>query len=289
MSSVKRKPLASWSERSFLDLSDGNESKDLEKNAVLDIRDEKSPSREPNSDTLNEKNVEAANFPNSQSDSQRSNGYYRGATRPLSAEEERSDTSNGKKSVKFNRESRVGPPLSSWDSLKARFYPDRKILGLSRKWFFILVGVLFATVVGLIAGLSVGLGRRTKYQNIPLPQNTMPHTGDLTYYTPGTGACGVISFNTDHVVAISHLVFDAVQHGSNPNANPLCGKKIRASRYNERAKAQRSVDLLVVDRCTGCKPDDIDVTTSVFDQLAERDLGRTQVTWAWLDVDTDHL
>jgi hypothetical protein len=34
----------------------------------------------------------------------------------------------------------------------------------------------------------------------------------------------------------------------------------------------------------GCKENDIDVTTSVFDQLANRDVGRTTVTWAWLDV-----
>jgi hypothetical protein len=86
-------------------------------------------------------------------------------------------------------------------------------------------------------------------------------------------------------VAVSHLVFDAVQKGSNPNQNPLCGKKIRASRYNEKAGSQRSVDLTVTDRCVGCKATDIDVTTSVFDQLADRDAGRVVTTWAWLDVD----
>jgi hypothetical protein len=35
----------------------------------------------------------------------------------------------------------------------------------------------------------------------------------------------------------------------------------------------------------GCKENDIDVTTSAFDQLEARAVGRTTVTWAWLDVD----
>ena len=122
-------------------------------------------------------------------------------------------------------------------------------------------------------------------KNLPLPTNHESHTGDLTYYAPGLGACGFTDSSKDNIVAVSHLVFDAVQKGSDPNQNPLCGKKIRATRYDEKVGAQRSVDLIVHDRCVGCKETDIDVTTSVFDQLADRDLGRVTATWAWLDVD----
>jgi hypothetical protein len=99
------------------------------------------------------------------------------------------------------------------------------------------------------------------------------------------GACGITNSAKDNIVAVSHIVFDAAQKGSNPNANPLCGKKIRATRFNEKAGAQRSVDLTVTDRCVGCKATDIDVTLSVFNQLADQDRGRVPVTWAWLDVD----
>jgi hypothetical protein len=99
------------------------------------------------------------------------------------------------------------------------------------------------------------------------------------------GACGIVNSDSDSIVAVSHLVFDAAQTGSNPNNNPLCGKKLRASRWNEKAGAQRSVDLTVTDRCVGCKATDIDVTISAFDQLADRDKGRVTTTWAWLDVD----
>jgi hypothetical protein len=126
---------------------------------------------------------------------------------------------------------------------------------------------------------------RDRHQNLPLPNNREVHTGDLTYYAPALGACGIVSSDSENVVAVSHLVFDAVQVGGNPNTNPLCGKKLRASRYNEEAGEQRSVDLTVVDRCTGCEPTDIDTTTSVFDQLADRDHGRVVTTWAWLDVE----
>ncbi|KAF2650400.1 hypothetical protein K491DRAFT_608887, partial [Lophiostoma macrostomum CBS 122681] len=105
-------------------------------------------------------------------------------------------------------------------------------------------------------------------------------TGDLTYYEPGLGACGVTSTSSDDIVSISHFTFDAVQSGSDPNANKLCGRKIRA----QRSKGGRtvSVDMTVVDRCTGCQPTDIDVSTTVFDKLADRNQGRVSVTWAWV-------
>ncbi|RMZ85900.1 hypothetical protein DV736_g6548, partial [Chaetothyriales sp. CBS 134916] len=119
--------------------------------------------------------------------------------------------------------------------------------------------------------------------NLPLPSNHGgPYTGDLTYYAPGLGACGVTSSSSEDIVAVSHTLFDAAQSGTDPNANPLCGKKIRAKRYKE-GVGERSVDLTVVDRCVGCKATDIDVTTSAFDRLADLDLGRVTVSWSWLD------
>ena len=95
-------------------------------------------------------------------------------------------------------------------------------------------------------------------------------------------------------------MYDELTPGANPNANPLCGKKIRARRVNENTGQMTSVDLTVVDRCeyhlisggadlaadvnsgTGCEPTDIDVSSAVFDQLADHDLGRVTVTWAYL-------
>ena len=89
--------------------------------------------------------------------------------------------------------------------------------------------------------------RRPK--NLPLPNGAEVYTGDLTYYSPGLGACGIDSTDNDAIVAISHYTFDAVQTGSDPNKNPLCNRKIRARRTNEKTGQAVSIDLTVVDRC----------------------------------------
>lgn len=139
-----------------------------------------------------------------------------------------------------------------------------------------LVGLI--CVIALIIGLSAGLSSKSRTQNLPLPSSHGgPYSGDLTYYDPALGACGFTNSGSDAIVAVSHIVFDAVSVGSNPNANPLCGKKIRARRDN------KSIDLTVVDRCTGCQPTDIDVTRSVFADLATIDEGRVSVNWSWLE------
>lgn len=94
--------------------------------------------------------------------------------------------------------------------------------------------------------------------------------------TDHQGACGVTSSNSDSIVAISHITFDAVSTSANPNANPLCGRRLRATRGG------KSVDLTVVDRCVGCQPTDLDVTVNTFSELADTALGRVTVSWAWL-------
>ena len=130
----------------------------------------------------------------------------------------------------------------------------------------------------LIIGLSAGLASRSRTSNLPLPNDHGgPYSGDLTYYDPALGACGLINDGSDSIVSVSHIIFDAVSVGSNPNANPLCGKKIRARRDG------KSIDLKVVDRCTGCQSTDIDVTRSVFKALASIDEGRVGVEWSWLE------
>lgn len=85
-------------------------------------------------------------------------------------------------------------------------------------------------------------------QNLPLPSNAQTFTGDLTYYNPALGACGIESNDNSPIVAVSHVTFDAVQTGSDPNQNPLCGRKIRARRVREDGK-EVTIDVTVVDRC----------------------------------------
>ena len=148
---------------------------------------------------------------------------------------------------------------------------------LSKRSRIILVTALLL-LLALIIGLAAGLSRKSRISHLPLPTNHGgPYTGDLTYYDPALGACGLTSSSADAIVAVSHLLFDAVSTSSNPNANPLCNKKIRARRDG------KSIDLTVVDRCTGCQAKDIDTTRSVFKQLADIDDGRVVISWSWLE------
>ena len=42
------------------------------------------------------------------------------------------------------------------------------------------------------------------------------------------------------------------------------------------------MDVEVVDRCVGCKVDDLDLSLAMFDSLAEEAQGRVVGSWAWL-------
>ncbi|PLB49061.1 hypothetical protein P170DRAFT_383648 [Aspergillus steynii IBT 23096] len=155
-----------------------------------------------------------------------------------------------------------------------------------RKRTFIFIAVFGSlALIALIIGLAVGLTRRgSGHANLPLPtSHGGPYKGDLTYYDPALGSCGITSSSSDLICAVSHKLFDAASTGSNPNANPLCGLKLRVKR------GESSVDVMVVDRCVGCDSTDLDVSSAAFKRLADMDLGRVLIEWAWLDkapVDT---
>ncbi|KAG9676990.1 hypothetical protein KCU99_g2193, partial [Aureobasidium melanogenum] len=169
------------------------------------------------------------------------------------------------------------------EKFNAAFPKSRSYLGLKRRTFLIVLACTVLALLALIIGLAVGLTRHSKGgQNLPLPTNSEQHVGDLTYYGTGLGSCGITSSDSDMIVAVSHYVFDAASKSSDPNQNPLCGLKLRASRYDEQVGERRSVDLKVVDRCVGCQATDLDVSPAAFDKLAARASGRVDVTWAWL-------
>ncbi|KAL4980281.1 RlpA-like double-psi beta-barrel-protein domain-containing protein-containing protein [Aspergillus desertorum] len=165
--------------------------------------------------------------------------------------------------------------LTSWRQLQQKWSQ------ISTKRKRIIIGALVASLalLTLIIGLAVGLTRRHgKGSNDSLPtSNGGPYTGDLTYYDPGLGSCGITSTSSEKICAVSHIVFDAALTSGNPNENPLCGLMLRIRR------GDRSVDVKVVDRCPGCSVDDLDVSSSVFEELGDLTEGRVTVEWAWLD------
>lgn len=58
---------------------------------------------------------------------------------------------------------------------------------------------------------------------------------------------------------------------------------IRITRFDAAKGRNNSVDVEVVDRCTGCKPEDLDLSLGMFTSLANEAQGRVVGTWAWLD------
>lgn len=101
-------------------------------------------------------------------------------------------------------------------------------------------------------------------------------SGEGTYYDTGMGACGIVSHDSDYIIAVSHEMFDEHMIDGNPNHNPLCGKKIRAFYEGN------SVEVAIVDRCTGCKYNDLDFSPAAFKQIADQGLGRIDITWEWI-------
>lgn len=83
------------------------------------------------------------------------------------------------------------------------------------------------------------------------------------------------------VCAVSHIIYDAASVSSNPNENPLCGKMIRIQR-TDASGATKSVDVKVVDRCEACKAQDVDLSPTAFNTVADEALGRVTGSWAWL-------
>ncbi|KAJ6610093.1 hypothetical protein B0H10DRAFT_1812269, partial [Mycena sp. CBHHK59/15] len=59
---------------------------------------------------------------------------------------------------------------------------------------------------------------------------------------------------------------------SNPNDNPLCNKKVKAT-YNG-----NSITVSITDRCAGCSTTDLDFSPLAFEVLADSDLSEADST-----------
>ncbi|KAI8633893.1 RlpA-like double-psi beta-barrel-protein domain-containing protein-containing protein [Xylariaceae sp. FL1651] len=90
------------------------------------------------------------------------------------------------------------------------------------------------------------------------------YTGDITYYQPGLGACGETNTDSEHVVALSPADY-----------NGNCGKTITITKDGKKVSAK------VVDKCPSCASGSIDVSSTVFEALADLSVGRTTVSWSF--------
>jgi hypothetical protein len=73
------------------------------------------------------------------------------------------------------------------------------------------------------------------------------------------------------VVALSHELM-----GEQSNGNKYCGMTITITNA-----AGKTAQATVKDKCMGCAYNNIDVSSYVFDQLADPSAGRVQVTWTF--------
>ena len=94
------------------------------------------------------------------------------------------------------------------------------------------------------------------------------YTGDFTWYQTGLGACGITSRTNDHIVAVSHNLFDQYAT-ANPNDNPICGKMVTLTGVDGTLHTAK-----VVDRCTGCALSDLDLSEGFFNLVTDHGDGR---------------
>lgn len=110
------------------------------------------------------------------------------------------------------------------------------------------------------------------------PMSGKSYSGDLTYYDPGLGACGITSGSDEHIVAVSEVTFDLFTPNGNPNNNPLCGQKVSIT-----GSSGSTYEATIVDRCVGCKAADLDLSPGFFTIVEPDGNGRVHnVDWKFL-------
>ena len=70
--------------------------------------------------------------------------------------------------------------------------------------------------------------------------------GEATYFTPELGACGITSYPSDPICAVSKELYDEYSVSQNPNENPLCHQTITMSYEGN------TLQCTILDRCEAC-------------------------------------
>lgn len=95
------------------------------------------------------------------------------------------------------------------------------------------------------------------------------YTGEMTYYTPGLGACGWTNTESEDIVALA-----AGMMGEQSNGNPWCGKMISITYKGATHSAK------IVDKCPGCIGAGLDLSPTLFEKFADLGEGRLyDATW----------
>ncbi|KIM51478.1 hypothetical protein SCLCIDRAFT_1224492 [Scleroderma citrinum Foug A] len=110
------------------------------------------------------------------------------------------------------------------------------------------------------------------------PFMTGLQSGQGTFFDAELGACGFINDNSEHIAAVSNLLFDAVPgYDGDSFHNPVCGRQVTAY-YKD-----RSTTVTITDSCADCDITNLDFTPTAFADLEpDLDVGRIDITWEWV-------
>ncbi|CAK1360920.1 hypothetical protein CB0940_03659 [Cercospora beticola] len=132
-------------------------------------------------------------------------------------------------------------------------------------------------LIHLFALLGVAAAAPTTLHTTSLVRRGASHEGDMTWKEGdfSGNACGIPPILP--AVALNAPTFDASTPGGNPNANTLCGQKIRIWNLATGAETHATV----VDRMTAQDAGAIDVSQEVFGALGiDSGKGRCRVGWS---------
>ncbi len=90
--------------------------------------------------------------------------------------------------------------------------------------------------------------------------------GKGTFFKPNQGSCGKWNTVNDHVVALSSDIYQGGSH---------CFKSVNICHGSKCANAY------VADLCPGCKKTSLDMTPSLFKELADPNLGVIDIQWSF--------
>jgi len=120
---------------------------------------------------------------------------------------------------------------------------------------YILVSFLLASASTSLTSLATPIEKR------------VTHSGQGTWFTPGGGNCGFWDTSSNHIVALSMN-----RYGSGGNCNQWVEIK-----YNGKTAYGK-----VRDSCEACGEYDLDMSPSLFSELASTSKGRIPISWHFM-------
>ncbi|KAJ9479471.1 Dihydroxy-acid dehydratase [Pseudozyma hubeiensis] len=93
------------------------------------------------------------------------------------------------------------------------------------------------------------------------------YEGKGTFFSPNQGACGKWNKPSDKIVALSKDIYDDGSH---------CFDTVRICHKGKCA------DASVADLCPGCEHTSLDMTTSLFKELADLEVGVIDIQWSFV-------